>query len=341
MPISIIAISWIAAAMDMCPRTLPNDVDALTRLLSSLDNWRSVFEFRFEVATAVVVLGVVAEVAVVALEFWKDRCEFGEDFALWQDGKSGAPHKPVLGHVLVELIAALFVAGGVAGEFWYEERIGVVDACIQQADNARANLLENEADNAAKSAESAQASSKVVGEQATILEATTKRLIWEGPRDILLSDAEDSFRPLNQFPGQKFRFSVCRSDINLTFGDVGLTEIGRTMLAIFEPLKRAGWKNVVMPGLSQDLPFPYFADSCASVGVSVQTSDNAARLTRDAAKALQSIVNKALSDRVRVGEGRILLFPPLPALTSDVIDIHVGLHPAKPKEGSSKSKAAR
>jgi hypothetical protein len=45
----------------------------------------------------------------------------------------------------VEVIAAVFVAGGVAGEFWYEMKIGVVDSCIQQADNARASVLETKA----------------------------------------------------------------------------------------------------------------------------------------------------------------------------------------------------
>jgi hypothetical protein len=58
----------------------------------------------------------------------------------------------------VGLVAAVFVAGGVAGEFWYEKEIGDVNSCIQRADNARAVILEKEAGDAATNAERAQCS---------------------------------------------------------------------------------------------------------------------------------------------------------------------------------------
>jgi hypothetical protein len=96
-----------------------------------------------------------------------------------------------------------------------------VETEIRKANELRAALLSKEAsdaktsaEGAAKAASEAKASAKVIGEQAAILEATVRRLIWQGPRDILLSDAGKSFKPLRRFSGQQFRFSVCRSDIS-------------------------------------------------------------------------------------------------------------------------------
>lgn len=147
-PITITAMSWIAAAINACPRTLPTDVDALTRLISDLNDRRSSIEFWFDLATAFVVVGVAVEVVIVWIEFRKDRKEYLEDAALYQRGESGPPHKPVAWHVIVEMIAALAVAAGVLGEFCFELRIGDINTCIQQADNARAGLLEKQSDNA-------------------------------------------------------------------------------------------------------------------------------------------------------------------------------------------------
>jgi hypothetical protein len=121
-----------------------------------VESSRSVFEFRFEIATAFVVVGVIVEVLIVFLEFRKDRREYWEDLKLCKEGASSPPHKPVLWYVLVEVVAAVFVAGGVAGEFWYELKAGYADTCIEQADNARAALLEKQAGSAASSAERAQ-----------------------------------------------------------------------------------------------------------------------------------------------------------------------------------------
>jgi hypothetical protein len=56
----------------------------------------------------------------------------------------------------VELVAAIFVAGGVVGEFWYEQRISIVDSCVQQTDNARAVLLEKQAGEAKTLADKAE-----------------------------------------------------------------------------------------------------------------------------------------------------------------------------------------
>lgn len=144
-PIPITAISWIVANSTPRSCSLPNDTDALSRLLSSLESSRSSLEFRFEVATLFVVIGVVIEVVVVLAEHWQSRAEYGEDRKIWEHGGVPSPHKPLLRDVLIELVGAVLVTVGVAGEFWYEERIGVTDTCVQQADNARASLLEKEA----------------------------------------------------------------------------------------------------------------------------------------------------------------------------------------------------
>jgi hypothetical protein len=155
-PIITTAISWILATNDACPRNLPPDTGALTRLISDLNNSRSHIDFWFSFATALVVVGVAVEVAIVWIEFRKGRKEYRDDFILWGRGESGPPHKPITWHMVVELAAAAAVAAGVLGEFWLEREIGDINTCIQQADNARATLLEKEAGSAASSAEKAQ-----------------------------------------------------------------------------------------------------------------------------------------------------------------------------------------
>jgi hypothetical protein len=154
-PMITIAINWILAANDVCPRVFPTDVDSLTRLISALDESRNNFGFWFNSFTLLVVIGVAAEVAIVWIDFKKDMREYWQDFALWKKGESGPLHKPIKWHVVVEMAAAMAVAIGVAGELWFERSIGDINTCIQQADNARAHLLEVEAGNAKKSAEGA------------------------------------------------------------------------------------------------------------------------------------------------------------------------------------------
>lgn len=165
-PIVITAISWILANNSARSCTLPNDVDALSKALSNWASFRSVLESRFELATVFVVIGVAAEVVVVLLEFRKDRHEYLEAIALWRSKENGPPRKPVLWHVIVAMLAAIFVFGGVAGEFWYEVGIGNANTCIQKADNSRATLLEHEAGSASSSAIKAQTAAGKAGREA-------------------------------------------------------------------------------------------------------------------------------------------------------------------------------
>ncbi|MGC2605948.1 MAG: hypothetical protein WA419_10395 [Silvibacterium sp.] len=164
--ITITAISWIVAKISASSCKPPSDVDALVRLLSNLDSFRSGLEFKFELFTSLVVIGVAIEVFVVIFEFLENRREYRKALELWEGGKIPSPHRPLLKEVLIGLLGAVFVAVGVAGEWWYEERIGNADTCLQQADNARATLLEQEAGTAASSATKAQGSADKAGTDA-------------------------------------------------------------------------------------------------------------------------------------------------------------------------------
>lgn len=208
-PIAITIINWVSAATSMCPRCLPSDVDSLTKLLSSLDNSRSAFEFRFELATAFVVVGVIVEVGTLLWDFRKERREYWIDLALFKARESGPPHKPSLSFVIVEVVAAVLVAGGVAGEFWYEERIGVVDVCVHRADNARASLLEKEARTAADNAQLAEGSATTAQKEAKRSGASAVHI---GKLESQLSDDET-----------KLRTEVADADLVLSADAAGLT----------------------------------------------------------------------------------------------------------------------
>jgi len=81
----------------------------------------------------------------------------------------------------------------------------------------------------------------------------------------------------------------------------GLTEVGRTQQAVFLQLWKVGWKIAAMQGVPAGIPMPYISDDCASMSVSAIPPKAATQKTRDAASALQSVLNRVLSDNIPVG----------------------------------------
>lgn len=311
------------------------DDSALKRLLDNLDMSRSSLHGWLHFWTFLVVLGVALEVVFVVKEYIDQSHDF-------RRGIVHPPEKPSTMLFVLGLLGAGLVAIGVAGELYIDVQAGKVETEIRKANELRVALLSREAGDAktsavgaAVAAAEAKASAKVIGEQAATLEATTERLIWQGPRDILLSNAGKSFESLRKFSGQQFRFSICRPDIGETkIRPLGLSEIGRTEQAVFVQLYKAGWKVTAVQGVPAGSPFPYVNDNCSSPSVSVSPSATATNKTRDAAMALQSVLNQVLSDNIRVGFTRTLSPDPGP----DVIDVHVGLHPAGPVQMTTKNK---
>lgn len=213
-PITITAISWIVAKISASSCNPPKDVDALVRLLSNLGNSRSGLEFTFGLFTLLVVIGVAIDVFIVVFEFLKNRSEYREALESWEGGKIPSPHRPRVKDVLIGLLGAVLVTVGVAGEFWYEERIGNADTCIQEADNARAGLLEKEAGTAASSSERAQRSAdkaeadvETAGREAAAVSTEAKRIRFElGMTELFASSRQvrypDSLKSkLGQFRG--------------------------------------------------------------------------------------------------------------------------------------------
>lgn len=278
-PDATTTISWIAAAMSMCPRVLPSDVDALSKLLSNLGSSRSSFEGRFEIATAFVVLGVIAEVVVVPLEFVRDRLEYRRDLTFRLYGITEPLRRPLFRFVLAGLLAAIFVADGVAGEFWYELRIGEVDDCIQKVDNARATLLEKAAGDASQSAivantaaGNAQAKADAVGVKARKLagqvdaasaelgktEAAEKRLQTEQNETAhVLGDANDTAEVMFRFEAEGMGGRLPRTDLtaalkNVPPGNAVIEFTSRPEPRMFATiiwldLRKAGWNVQLRP----------------------------------------------------------------------------------------------
>jgi len=299
------------------------DESALKILLDNLEMSRSSLHGWLLFWTFLVVLGVALELVFVVKEYIDQSHDF-------RRGIIHSPEKPSTMLFVSGLLGAGLVAIGVAGELYIDVQAGKVETEIRKANELRAALLSKEAsdaktsaEGAAKAASEAKASAKVIGEQAAILEATVRRLIWQGPRDILLSDAGKSFKPLRRFSGQQFRFSVCRSDISSggRITPFGLTEVGRTQQAVFLQLWKVGWKIAAMQGVPAGIPMPYISDDCTSMSVSAIPPKAATQKTRDAASALQSVLNRVLSDNIPVGLAGTLS----PDLGPDIIDIHVGL----------------
>jgi hypothetical protein len=155
-----------------------------------------------------------------------------------------------------------------------------------------------------------------------------KEFLWEGPRDVLIRSSQDMFKiALERFSGQKFKMSICTPDMPGPHVIVPFDETARAAQAMRIVLYKCGWN--VMPWPSLPSPFiPLTTNACGSNGIFVAVKRNAPESTRAAGRALQELINKALSQEVEFGRGTTpALSQHADSLPDDEIDIDVGGHP--------------
>lgn len=153
-----------------------------------------------------------------------------------------------------------------------------------------------------------------------------ERLVWQGPREILIWGARDLFaKRLKPFGKQVATTSICgpQAFVGGLPGEINFAEN-----ALSRVLIRAGWK--VDP-----FPFPVILTNCASETVFLGVRPDAPQETRDAAIELQSILNEVLLQNIGlpshtpppIGTGHWDGEPTV----ADVISIRVGRHPLYPR----------
>ena len=92
------------------------DESAFKILIANLEGSRSVLDGWLNLWTALVVIGVVAEIGFV---IW----EYTDDLRAWRSGAITSPARPRRVKFLLELVGASLVALGVAGELVVDARI--------------------------------------------------------------------------------------------------------------------------------------------------------------------------------------------------------------------------
>lgn len=143
--------NWIMSIEYVGWPSLPDNVDGLSKVLSSLDSYRSGLVHWLNICTFLVVVGVVVELVTAVFEHIQERKAFRKELAEWQERKTSRPRAPSL-VFFVEVLGAVLVVVGVAGELRCEEKIGMIDDLMQRADNKRATLLQSEASDAVERA---------------------------------------------------------------------------------------------------------------------------------------------------------------------------------------------
>src|SRR5579859_5632431 len=150
----MIPINWSLANL-ACPSwNVITDESALRSALTSLDGSSSSLQWWLGFFTFLVAVGVVLEVVFVIWEYVDELHDF-------RRGVIHAPEKPQLVLFALGLLGAGLVAVGVAGEYWEDSRIAIVETCIRNGNNALFLLLSKEAEDAKVSAtQAAKASSE-------------------------------------------------------------------------------------------------------------------------------------------------------------------------------------
>src|ERR1017187_9127536 len=129
------------------------DESAFKILIANLEGSRSVLDGWLNLWTALVVIGVVAEIGFV---IW----EYTDDLRAWRSGAITSPARPRRVKFLLELVGASLVALGVAGELVVDARIGYVEAQLKTVNDERVLLLQREAGDAKRSATDAATAAK-------------------------------------------------------------------------------------------------------------------------------------------------------------------------------------
>lgn len=126
------------------------DISALESRLKSLEASWSSLDSWLNFWTALVVVGVVMEIAIVLTEYQKELHEY-------RRGTISSPGKPNIAKFALELLGAGLVAIGVAGEFAIHTRAGKIESDMRDATRQLVALVEGDA---AKANERASANEK-------------------------------------------------------------------------------------------------------------------------------------------------------------------------------------
>lgn len=132
---------------------LARKLDSLEKSWSGLDSWLDFW-------TALVVIGVVVEVFVIALEYSHE----------WKDFKRGTihtPDKPSFSPFLLGMIGAALVAIGVAGEFRGHIAAGKIETEMRDTTRQLVSLADSKAAGAIKDAGIANGAAGAANERAT------------------------------------------------------------------------------------------------------------------------------------------------------------------------------
>jgi hypothetical protein len=285
---------------------LRSSIRALESRSDSLEDWLYLW-------VALVVIGVVLEVGFVLWEYHEDMEEF-------RRGIIHSPHRPTGRKLLVELLGACLVAIGVAGELAIDVMGGRLQTDLRTKNGDLVHLLEQVSSAALQRAADAEANTL---REINARIALERDVVWEGPRDVLLTLAQGMFnKRLRHSPRQRFRTWVCEGQLNVP------NDIMRSTIGLGSVLSQAGWREVqsspMLPAIG-----PFIRRACFGQGVFVNVRTNAPPETRRAALDLARLLHDVLREHRAVSVGRSDIEPP-DQLPEDVIEVWVGAHEARP-----------
>jgi hypothetical protein len=255
---------------------LRNSISTLESRAGSLESWLYFW-------VALVVIGVVLETGFVWWEYKEERKEFHR-------GTIRSPQRPSFWKLAFELIGAVLVAAGVAGELAIDVKAGSLQTELRNKNGELIQLLEGTAGRALKEAAAAIASNEQLGIDLETEKQKTARFQKEadmarleisaqGPRWALLRKAAPELsKRLSRFAGQRVDFFLCGSLRTIDLETMSTWGAIRDSI-----LGDAGAKWKIEHGGYVLLP-----NCTGSADIGVLVSSTANRVTRDAADALST-----------------------------------------------------
>jgi hypothetical protein len=279
------------------------DESSLRALISSLNSQQDSFDRWLNACSALVVIGVVAEIVFVIWEYWEDRHD-------WQRGIGFVrpPKPPNFLKLVLELVGVLLVSGGVGGEFLVDVKAGALETRLRKANSDLVLLLGEEVRDASASAAQAKIDAAAVGQKARdissridatshLMDLLDERVEAMAPRWMLLDSGKKQFiDALNSFPGQEIVLISC---VNRT-PEAAKTE--DRLASLLGGPGQAGWK---VRGATWSRCGPEFPSNDIGLGTAILTSNAADKTVEGAAKALfETLYGLKISSTHRIVDAR-------------------------------------